>query len=166
MTAETNRGAAACARRAGLSNRASCPRACSATSCATRPRYVRRGELDDLSNRVVVDAVDYRDNERDLDTNLREVFNRTHFYVEQVADAAMLVLFFTDAVELKIHTVLAGSFGSLAEFNVLGEANSVGRGKDAIEANFLGVSNGFEIVRRKCRLATREKNDDLPPRLE
>ncbi len=74
----------------------------------------------------------------------------------------MLVLFFAHAVKLQIDTVLAGCFGGLAKLNVFGKANSVGCRKDSIEADLLRVSDGFEIVRRKRRLAAREENDDLP----
>src|SRR6266567_2436598 len=77
-------------------------------------------ELDDLTNRIVVDAVYDRDDERHFDPDLRQIFNRANFYVEQVAYAAMFVLLFTDSVELKIDAVLAGSFRGFAEFNVFG----------------------------------------------
>ena len=60
----------------------------------------------------------------------------------------MLVLLFTDAVELKIHAVLAGGLGGFAKLDVFGKANSVSRRQDAIETSLLRISNCFEIVRR------------------
>src|SRR6266496_1535435 len=74
----------------------------------------------------------------------------------------MLVLFFTDAVELQVNAVLTGSLCRFTKLNVFGEANSVGSGQDAIEAYLLCISDGVEIVRRDCRFAAREKNNDLP----
>ena len=58
------------------------------------------GKLDDLADGVVVDAVDDGNNQRDFDPDARQILDRSNFHVEQVADAAMLVLFFADAVEL------------------------------------------------------------------
>src|SRR6202040_28216 len=57
--------------------------------------------------------------------------------------------------------VLARRFGGLAKLNVFGKTNSICRGQDAIEANLLRVSDGFEIVRRERRLAAGEENDNL-----
>ena len=74
--------------------------------------------------RVVVDAVDDRDDQRDLDSDLREVLDRAHLHVEQIADAAMLVLLFADAVELQINAVLARGLRGFAKLNVFGETNS------------------------------------------
>ena len=89
-----------------------------------------------------------------------------NFHVKQIADAAMLVLLFADAVKLQIDAVLSGSLRGLAKLNVFGEANSVGRRQDSIETDLLRVSDRFEIVRRKCRLAAGEENDDLAFRFE
>src|SRR5712692_3316478 len=65
-------------------------------------------ELNDLTNGIVVDAVDDRDNQSDFDANARQIFNRLLLYIEQIAHTAMFVLLFTDAVELQIDTVLTG----------------------------------------------------------
>src|SRR3989441_12183584 len=76
---------------------------------------VLRRELDDLANRIIVDAVDDRDDERDFDPDFRQIFNRANFYVEQIAYAAMFVLLFADTVDLQIDAALAGSFRLLAK---------------------------------------------------
>ena len=110
-------------------------------------------ELDNLANRVVVDAVDDRNNERDFNADLGQVLNRAHFHVEQVADAAMLVLLFSDTIELQVDAVLTGGLRGLAEFDVFGEADAVRRGEDSIEPNLFGIGNRVKIVRRKRRLA-------------
>ena len=62
--------------------------------------YVLRGELYNLSDAVVVDGVDDGGDERDLDADARQVLNRAQLDIEEIADAAMLVLLFGDAVEL------------------------------------------------------------------
>src|SRR6185437_13952035 len=106
------------------------------------------------ANRVVIDAVDDRDYERNLDPDLREIFNRANLDVEQVADAPMLVLLFADAVELEIHVMLTRGLGGFTEFNVFGETNSVRGGENAIEADLFRVGDCVQVVRRQRRLST------------
>src|SRR2546430_947999 len=96
---------------------------------------VLRGELYDLTNGVVIDAVDDRDDQRHLDADLRQVFNCADLHDEQVADAAMFVLLFADTVELQIDAVLTGCFCSFTELDVFSEADSVSRGENAIETD-------------------------------
>src|SRR5258708_22071606 len=114
---------------------------------------VLRRKLDDSSDAVIVDGVDYCRDQRDFDADTGEVFNRLLLYVEEVAHPAMPVLLFADSVKLQIDTVLAGRFRGFAKLNVLGKANSVRRCQYAIEANLFRVRNSFKIVRRKRRLA-------------
>ncbi len=106
-------------------------------------------------------CVDDSHDERDFDSDAREIFNRPQLYVEQVADAAMLVLFFAYAVKLQIDAVLSRSLGRFAKLDVFSEANAVGRSQDSVEADLLRVSNGLEVIGRKRRLTTGEENDDL-----
>ncbi len=106
------------------------------------------------------------DNERDFDTDAGEVLDRSQLHVEQIADAAMLVLLFADAVKLQIDAVLSGCLRGFAKLDVFGEANAVRRREDAIETDLLRVSDGFEVVRRKRRLTAGEENDDLASRFE
>src|SRR5207248_10279493 len=84
---------------------------------------VLRGELDDLTDGIVVDGVDDGHDEGNFDSYARQILNRAHFHVEQIADATMLVLFFSDAVELQIDAMLAGSLRSFAKLNVFSKAN-------------------------------------------
>ena len=44
------------------------------------------GELYNLSDRVIIDAVDDRDDQRDFDANLGEVLNRPNFYLDRIRD--------------------------------------------------------------------------------
>src|SRR5438552_3751233 len=124
------------------------------------------GELDDLTDGIVVDAIDDGDYERDFDANLRQVLNRTNFHIKQVADATMFVLLFANTIELQIDAMLARGLRGFAELNVFSETNSVRRREDAIETNLLGISDRVEIVRRDCRFAAREQDDDLAFRFE
>jgi hypothetical protein len=102
----------------------------------------------DLTDTIVVQIIDDGHDERDFDTRCGKVLNRTQLHVKQISNAAVLVLLFAHAVELQVHAVLTGSFSGLAELQILGEADAVRRGQDAIETNLLCVSDGFEIVRR------------------
>ena len=45
---------------------------------------VLRGKLDDLTDAVVVEIVDDRDDERNFDTRSSEVLNRTQLHIEQL----------------------------------------------------------------------------------
>ena len=125
-----------------------------------------RSELHDLADSVVVDAVNDRDDQCDLDADAGEIFDRLLFHIEQIANTAVLVLLFSDTIELKIDAVLTRSLSGFAEFNVFSKTNPIRRGENAVEANLLSIGNRFQIVRRKRRLAAGEKNNDLASRLE
>src|SRR6266550_2969049 len=112
---------------------------------------ILRGELDDLTDGIVVDAIDDGHDQRDFDANLRQILNRTNFHVEQVADSTMFVLLFANAIELQIDAMLARGLRGFAELNVFSETNPVRRREDAIETNLLGISDRVEIVRRDRR---------------
>src|SRR6185436_4372674 len=123
--------------------------------------YILCRKINNRPDAVVVDCVDDGGNQRNLDPHAGEVFNRLLLYVKQVADAAVLVLLFADAVKLKIDTVLPRRLGCLTKLKVLGETYAVGGRKNSVEANLLCVSDGFEIVRRKSWFTTGEENNDL-----
>ena len=120
------------------------------------------GKLYDLADPVVVDVVDDRYNQRDLYSDACEVLNSAKFYVKEITNAAMLVLLFTDAVKLEIHTVLSRGLSGFTKLEVLGETNAVRGCKDSVKANFLGIGNGLKVVRRERGLAAGEENYDLP----
>src|SRR6266542_4754744 len=122
---------------------------------------ILRRELDNLTDAIVVDCVHDGGDERDFDSNLREILNCLLLHIKQVAHAAVSVLFFANPVELKIHAVLSRSLRRFAKLDVFSEAYAVGCRQNSVEADLLRVSNRLEIVRRKCRLAARKKNNDL-----
>src|SRR5258705_3014173 len=122
---------------------------------------VFRCKINNRPDTVVVDCVDDGRHQGNLDPDAGEVFNRLLLYVKQIADAAMLVLLFADAVKLKIHTVLPRSLGCLTKLNVLGETYAVGGRKNSVEANLLSVSDDFELVGRKSWFTTGKENNDL-----
>ena len=51
---------------------------------------------------IVIDAVDQRDDQNDLDAGFVQVVDRAQLHVEQVADLAMAVGVVADAVELQV----------------------------------------------------------------
>ena len=59
-------------------------------------------ELDDRSDLIVVDGVHDRDDQAHIDSGGVEIFNRPQLHVEQVADLAMGIGLFADAVELQV----------------------------------------------------------------
>src|SRR4029077_18962848 len=115
-------------------------------------------KINDRPDAVVIDRVDDGRNQRNLDSDAGEVFNRLLLNVKQIADAAVLVLLFADTVKLKIHTVLSCSLGCFTKLNVLSEAYAVSGREYSVEANLLRVGDGLEIVGRKSWLATGEEN--------
>ena len=108
------------------------------------------GKFNDAADAVVVPRIDDRRHKRDLDADGGEVFDRLELYVEQVADAAMLVVFFVRAVKLQINAVLAGLFRGFAKLDILGVANAVGRGENAIKTDLLRVGDRVEKIRRQA----------------
>src|SRR5690349_23347448 len=89
-------------------------------------RIVER-ETNDRADLVVIDTVDERRNEHDLDACFVQVVDGAHLHVEQVADLAVAVRVVADTVKLEIN-VTKTCFGSLpAEFFALGELDTVGR---------------------------------------
>ena len=124
------------------------------------------GKFYDRADAFVVPRIDDRRDQRDLDADRSEIFDRLELYVKQIADAAMFVVFLVRPVELKINAVLPGRFRRLAKLDVLGVANSVRRGENAVKTDLFCVSDRLEKVRCDGRLAAREKDDDLTARLE
>ena len=59
-------------------------------------------ELDDRADLIVVDGVHDRDDQAHIDPGGVEIFNRPQLHVEQVADLAMGIGLFADAVELQV----------------------------------------------------------------
>ena len=59
-------------------------------------------ELDDRPDLIVVDGVDDRDDEAHVDAGGVEVLDRAQLHVEQIADLAVRVGLFADAVELQV----------------------------------------------------------------
>src|SRR5262249_50876964 len=100
---------------------------------------ILRGELDDLTNGVVVDVVNDRYDQRNLDAHTGEVLDGPQLHIKQVTHTPVFVLLFTDTVKLQVDSVLSGRFGSFAELNVFGKTNAVGGCEDAIETDLLGV---------------------------
>jgi len=62
--------------------------------------------------------------------------------------------------------VLTGSLRGFAELDILGETNSVSCRQDAIETDFLRISDRLEVIRRESWFTAGEKNDDLSLGLE
>ena len=126
---------------------------------------VVEGELDDAPDLLVVDAVDDRRHEHDVDAVLVQVLDRAQLHVEQVRDAAVLVRRVADAVELQVDEAQPGLGSLAAELGVLGELDAVGRRLHAVEAQLLAVRDGLEEVRRQRGLAARELHRHLALRL-
>ncbi len=73
-------------------------------------------KADDRSDLVVVDAVDQRGNENDVNAGFVQVVDRAQLYVEQVADLAVRVGIVADTVELQIYKAKPGFGGLAAKF--------------------------------------------------
>ena len=71
-------------------------------------------ELEDVADLVVVDGVDDRHHERDVDAGCVEVLDRAQLDVEEVADLAVLVVLVADAVELQVGEAQPGLGAPLA----------------------------------------------------
>ena len=127
---------------------------------------VLQGELDDRPDLIVVDRVHDRHDEADVDAGGMEMLDRAQLHVEQVADLAMGVGLFADAVELEIGDAHPGLAGRVRERRILREADAVGRGLDAEVADLPRVAHGVEEDRRDRRLAAGKLHRHLAPRLD
>src|SRR5215470_12925168 len=125
---------------------------------------VSNGKIDNIADIVIVDAVDDRVHQSDFHSYPRHVFDRLKFYVEEIADTAMLVLFLRRSIKLQIGAVQTRLFGLANEVGFLGETDAVRRSKHAVESDFFRVSDCVQKVRRQRRLAAGKENDDLPAR--
>ena len=76
---------------------------------------VLQRELHDRSDLIVVDRLDDRDDQADVDAGGVEVFNRAQLHVEQVPDLAVRVGRLGDAVELQIGDSQARLVGLVRE---------------------------------------------------
>ncbi len=123
-------------------------------------------ELEDLADLVVVDAVDDRGHQRDVDAVLVEVLDRAQLDVVEVTDLAVLVVLVPDPVELEVREAQPGLGGLAREILVLGEPDPVGGALDREVADLARVPDGRKEVRRKRRLAAGELDRELAPRLD
>ena len=111
---------------------------------------ILESEADDRSDLVVIDAVDQRCNEDDVNAGFVQVVDRTKLDVEQVADLAVRVGVVADTVELQINKSKSG-FGSFAaKFFRFGELDSVGRGLHRVVTDFTCIADRVEEVRRQA----------------
>ena len=111
---------------------------------------------------LVVDAVDNGDHGHDFAAGAMQVVDGFQFYVEQVAYSAMIVGGVADSVELQVGVTHAGLDRLFAEFETLGELDSVGCSLHAVVSDFARVTNRVQEVRRQRRLATGELHRHLP----
>ena len=77
----------------------------------------------------------------------------------------MIVGLVGHAVELEVGEAHARGLGAVREVEILGEADSVGRGLHAVIADLPAVRHGIQEVRRQRRLSARELHRHLPVRL-
>ena len=73
-------------------------------------------KADDRSDLVVIDTIDQRCHQDDVDAGFVQVVDRTEFDVEEVADLAVRVGVVADTVELQIDETKTGFGCFAAEF--------------------------------------------------
>ena len=110
-------------------------------------------KLDDRSNLIVVDAVDDRDDQAHVDARGMQVLDRAQLDVEQIADLAVRIGLFADAVELQVRDAQAGVTRLVCERGILREANAVGRRLHAEVTHRARVADRIQEDRRDRRLA-------------
>src|SRR6185436_2368515 len=93
-------------------------------------------EANDRTDLIVVDTVDQRRNENDLNACFVQVVDGAHLHVEQVADLTMAVGVVADAVKLKVNVTKTGCGCFAAELFALGKLDSVRRRLHAVVTNF------------------------------
>ena len=123
---------------------------------------VVEGELDDVADLLVVDAVDDGGDGDDFNAGFMQVIDGLEFDVEQVADLAVTVGGVADAVELKVDVAEASFGGGAAKLLALGELNAIGGGLDAVVADLARVGDGVKEVWGQGGLAAGELDAHLP----
>ena len=127
---------------------------------------VVEGELDDVANLLVVDAVDDRRHGNDVDAGFVQVVDGLELHIKEVADLAVRVGGVADAVELEVG-VTQTCFGcGAAELLRLGELDAVGRGLDGLVTDLAGVGDRVKEVGRERGLAAGELDRHLTTRLD
>ena len=127
---------------------------------------VLQRELDDRSDLIVVDGVDDRHDQADVDARCVQVLDRSQLHLEQVAHAAVSVRCLADPVELQVGDAHPGLAGLVGERLVLGEANAVCRGLHAEVAHLPRVANRVEENRRDRGFAAGKLYGHLTPGLD
>ena len=115
---------------------------------------------------MVVDGVDDRHDEADVDPRGVAVLDRAQLDVEEVADLAVSVRRFAHAVELQVRDPQARLARRFRERGVLRQADPVGRRLHAEVTDLGRVAHGVEEDRRNGGLAAGELHGHLPPRLD
>src|SRR5579884_1325562 len=115
-------------------------------------RIIER-ELDNVTNLLVVDTVQNRDDRNDVDARRPKIFNGPQLYIEQVAYRAVRVGRIADSIELQVRVPESGFGRFFAEIGPLGEFDAVGGRLHAVIADLAGVANSVNEIRRKRRLA-------------
>jgi hypothetical protein len=114
------------------------------------PGIVER-ETNDRAYLIVVNTVDQRGDENDLNACFVKVVNSSHLHVKEVTDLTVAVCVVADAIKLEID-ITQSSFGSFpTELLALGELNPVGCRLHAVVTNFARVLDRFNEVRRDGR---------------
>ncbi len=126
---------------------------------------VLHGELDDGPDLIVVQAVDDRHHQDDVDAGGAQLLDGAELHVVEVLDLAVAVGLVGDAVELEVGHAEAGLLALLGEAGLLGEAEPVGGALDGEVALLPGVADGVEEVGRERGLAAGELDRHLPPGL-
>ncbi len=85
---------------------------------------ILESETDDRTDLIVVNAVDQRGDENDVNARFVQVVDRTQLYVEQVADLAVRVGIVADTVELQINEI-ASPASAASRQNSFDFANSI-----------------------------------------
>ena len=135
---------------------------------AQERNFLRIGqrETNHRAHLFVVHAVDQGDDRHDIDAIGVQIFDGAKFHIEQIAHRAMRVGFVADAVELQIGVAQTGFGGLLAKLGALGEFDAVGSRLHAVVADFPGIADGVQEIRRKRRLAAGKLYRHLAPRLD
>src|SRR6185503_16326706 len=98
-----------------------------------------QSETNDRSDLIVVDAVDERCYENDVNAGFVKIVDRAKLYVEQVSDLAMRVGIVSDSVKLQINKSQTRFRRLAAKFFRFGELDSVRRGLHRVITDFARV---------------------------
>ncbi len=106
--------------------------------------YVLNPEANNVAKPVVIDAIGYGDLKRCSHPGRSDILQGLPLHRDVVPQSTMFVLFFGNAVQLKVYGMQASLFRPESKIPTLGEMHTVRRNMKSMETHAFRVANGVK----------------------